>query len=139
MAVVHRKPHVRSLSTIWKDWDRKIDSLEYFLAMENLSLNFNSTYNTTNLSSNFLPICVENTTLNQSEEHQKLYQVPTVAVVVLSILYGAICILAILGNFLVLVLVIVSTYFFKKKSLQYFTVKLCTLSLKTMQNLTAQR
>lgn len=37
-----------------------------------------------------------------------LYKVPTVAVVVLSLLYGAICLLAILGNLLVLCLVIVS-------------------------------
>lgn len=37
-----------------------------------------------------------------------LYKVPSVAVVVLSLLYGAICLLAILGNLLVLCLVILS-------------------------------
>lgn len=49
---------------------------------------------------------------NETEERQALYEVPTAAVVVLSLFYGAICITAILGNFLVICLVMVSLYSF---------------------------
>lgn len=60
------------------------------------------------LSNIFPNVSEQNTTRNQTEEGQALYQVPTVAVVVLSLFYGAICLTAILGNLLVLCLVMVS-------------------------------
>lgn len=72
------------------------------------SLGINSYMLSVNLSSTYPYISGSNTTLHQSEGNNTLYEVPTVAVVVLSLLYGAICLLAILGNLLVLCLVIVS-------------------------------
>lgn len=72
------------------------NSTDYVLYNENLSLSF------TLLNSSDI-----NTTGNHTKVNQVLYQVHTVVIVMLSLLYGAICITAILGNLLVLGLVIV--------------------------------
>lgn len=63
---------------------------------------------TLSLSNIVLNASEQNTTANQTEEGQALYQVTPVVVVVLSVFYGAICFVAILGNLLVLCLVMVS-------------------------------
>lgn len=88
-------------------------------SVENSSLVHNSSGNTSNtdielgkitlsLSNIVLNVSEQNTTGNETEEGQALYEVTPVVVVVLSVFYGAICFIAILGNLLVLCLVMVS-------------------------------
>ncbi len=86
-------------------------------ALENNSFLENSSWNLSNIDIDSLNVsltsqCVnvseKSTTGNYTDNHHDLYEVPTVAVVVLSVFYGVICITAILGNLLVLCLVLVS-------------------------------
>lgn len=90
-----------------------MESPENSSFVKNLSLNTSSNDTeldniTFILSNTFSNVSEQNATVNETEEVQVLYQVPTAIVVVLSLFYGAICITAILGNLLVLCLVLVS-------------------------------